>query len=697
MEAAATPENEQQRALYRQQMNRSNFYMLLFLFSLMFFNFSSDNGTVRTGKPTKAELLDNLQDEKELLNNMTFGANITQPLTKEAAKSVEELWSIRQSSASHFYHNITGIFRGEWENRNMSIPDSTNKTEMDNARSKFKFEGPGSFSVNLKAMKTVNEEINYIEGYIRLKDAEKSDSGALLLAGGVHFLNNGSLYLMAVPDGAPIPLVDLLNMLPSNETLVAAREVINEQIDKRIDELEKEKYWDWQPADDEDHSSSLPFSCNFHLYAQIHPIPSNIKLSELLEYEKELENPQGISTIIPPPLLLSSEMFSPNCNLLLSSHKQNGIKIERYYRKAVTYAGIASVIAVIQIFALIHQMEYTPTPSSVSNVSYWTIAMQAVMDGYLCLLHLTTGVVIDNVFIPFATAAFFTFVLVSIFGMRYLLVVWRIQRPESIRPSQPASPTPDQEANSDTAPDTENLLPVANVRRPNTAEVSNPQRDITFLYYRLYAVLLLGLFLFYQSITRSAFVQNVIVGTLGGIFYSFWVPQIYRNAVRGCRRPLSHRYIFTMSITRLSVPLYFYGCPNNLIGHETTPYVYALVAYVALQILVLLLQDAIDPRFFVPSKYLPQTYNYHPILSTDDEETLDTDDDNNHKTNHPKDCAICMLPIDTSNKGHSGLIAPLRTNYMMTPCHHMFHTECLEKWMRIKLECPVCRAYLPAC
>lgn len=39
-------------------------------------------------------------------------------------------------------------------------------------------------------------------------------------------------------------------MLPSNETLVAAREVMNEQIDKRIEELEKEKYWDWQPADD---------------------------------------------------------------------------------------------------------------------------------------------------------------------------------------------------------------------------------------------------------------------------------------------------------------------------------------------------------------------------------------------------------------------------------------------------------------
>jgi hypothetical protein len=52
----------------------------------------------------------------------------------------------------------------------------------------------------------------------------------------------------------------------------------------------------------------------------------------------------------------------------------------------------------------------------------------------------------------------------------------------------------------------------------------------------------------------------------------------------------------------------FYGCPNNLIGHETTPWVYALVAYVALQVAILFLQDAFGPRFFVPSNvryYLP--------------------------------------------------------------------------------------------
>jgi hypothetical protein len=73
---AATPENDQQRAIQRQQMNRSSFYMLLFLFSLLFFNFSDDS-PASTGKPTKVDLLEELEHEKEFLDNLTFGINIT--------------------------------------------------------------------------------------------------------------------------------------------------------------------------------------------------------------------------------------------------------------------------------------------------------------------------------------------------------------------------------------------------------------------------------------------------------------------------------------------------------------------------------------------------------------------------------------------------------------------------------------------
>ncbi|RPA85797.1 hypothetical protein BJ508DRAFT_322394 [Ascobolus immersus RN42] len=37
-----------------------------------------------------------------------------------------------------------------------------------------------------------------------------------------------------------------------------------------------------------------------------------------------------------------------------------------------------------------------------------------------------------------------------------------------------------------------------------------------------------------------------------------------------------------------------------------------------------------------------------------------------------------------------------RKDYMVTPCRHVFHTECLEGWMRYRLQCPICRCALPA-
>ena len=33
--------------------------------------------------------------------------------------------------------------------------------------------------------------------------------------------------------------------------------------------------------------------------------------------------------------------------------------------------------------------------------------------------------------------------------------------------------------------------------------------------------------------------------------------------------------------------------------------------------------------------------------------------------------------------------------YMITPCHHAFHSECLESWFKMKKECPSCRNEIP--
>jgi hypothetical protein len=49
-------------------------------------------------------------------------------------------------------------------------------------------------------------------------------------------------------------------------------------------------------------------------------------------------------------------------------------------------------------------------------------------------------------------------------------------------------------------------------------------------------------------------------------------------------------------------------------------------------------------------------------------------------------CSVCLGPIEL----------PLhRGQYMVTPCNHMFHAECLREWMEVKMECPVCRGLLP--
>ena len=50
------------------------------------------------------------------------------------------------------------------------------------------------------------------------------------------------------------------------------------------------------------------------------------------------------------------------------------------------------------------------------------------------------------------------------------------------------------------------------------------------------------------------------------------------------------------------------------------------------------------------------------------------------------DCCICYDSIDIRN----------RAAYMLAPCDHLFHRNCLMQWMDVKMECPICRSDLPS-
>ncbi|KAF9101847.1 hypothetical protein BGX29_005179 [Mortierella sp. GBA35] len=592
--------------------------------------------------------------------------------------------------------------------------------DVDIFRGPFQFNKSGTFLFNVKETKAT-EYVNFVKGSWRLRHEDNEDYGISLTVQGVHFVHNGSFYMWGIPEESRIPMWHILDLMPDKASFTMAAAALKERYQKRIKTIQ-DIMDGKQRLEYPETVLSETSSCHYQMYMQLGAISPSVRSGALKDLEREWAAPQGISVIKAPHLNSTLFMYSPNCRLTIGVKKSEGMKRERFYSKAVNYAGLAGTVAFIQVFLLVRQMEYTLTPSSVSKVSYWTIAIQVFIDSYLCMLHLTTGVLVDFLFIPFVAASFFSFVLVAIFGMRYMLVIWRIQRPErrgrrsqaaaqaaaaaQAQAQAQATTTTESAGAATTNPRPADTMPgglplPVTAARPAPPEDDSPRSDMQALYGRFYWMLIISLITLYKIAISSTRVQNLMISVCAICLFSFWIPQIIRNVIRGSKKGLSLWFILGMSVTRLTIPVYFYGCPENLMGHEPTPWIWGLVVWVTLQVGVLLLQDWLGPRFFVPKKYLPPIYDYHPILPAADEESgAGRTSPGGHQHGPQQDCAICMLPIDTAASGAARLSSVVgslgRLNYMLTPCGHLFHSDCLERWMRIKLECPNCRAFLPS-
>lgn len=85
------------------------------------------------------------------------------------------------------------------------------------------------------------------------------------------------------------------------------------------------------------------------------------------------------------------------------------------------------------------------------------------------------------------------------------------------------------------------------------------------------------------------------------LMYSFWIPQIITNVIRDSRKPLHPHYILGMTVTRLAIPLYIFGCPNNFMRIEPDKsWCICLGVFIGLQASILLLQHYLGSRWFIP-------------------------------------------------------------------------------------------------
>ncbi|KAG1691116.1 hypothetical protein DVH05_027191 [Phytophthora capsici] len=339
---------------------------------------------------------------------------------------------------------------------------------------------------------------------------------------------------------------------------------------------------------------------------------------------------------------LEGTLASVNCGLYLkldTTFQEENLNV--FFAKASRYAVIMTFIAMAEIYFLLRQLQISSTQATAAKVSLLTIGQQAIVDSYLCLGHLTVGIVAQNVFAAFASVAFVKLIIFSVFEMRYLLIIWKARRPQGF---------------------SEGWLTL--------------RRELTTLYSRFYLSLLAGLCIFYN------FSNHLPV--LVFICYSFWVPQIIHNVHREVRNPFDLGYLYGISALRLFLPLYFYGCPDNFLTafpmyeSKIDPhFCYVLASWMGLQVGILALQQRYGPRFFVPARFLPVKYNYERRINLQ-ELALLKDGDNSI------DCVICMVELDIEAR-----------DYMIAPCDHIFHRECLQGWMEVKMECPTCRHVLP--
>lgn len=331
-------------------------------------------------------------------------------------------------------------------------------------------------------------------------------------------------------------------------------------------------------------------------------------------------------------LHLDGFVESDNCGWRVSLNATS-MNMDHTVAKVTNYCFMMTTVAILQLVCLVHQVQQAPNP----GVSLLSLGLQAMIDAYLCLLHLTAGIVAESMFTALATAAFCEFVVFSMFEMRYLIAC-------------------------------------SHSRLGNQNSWFEAQADIGTIYGRFYGLLLLGIVVVYQ-LKDNYWILSMLL-------YSFWVPQIIRNAVHAHRQPLRPMYIIGMSICRLALPLYFFGCPYNFLK---VPYNFRicimLVLYVALQVGLLLLQYYRGSRYFIPKFMLPEQYNYYRKL------TVAQVSDMKSKVEEEGgiDCVICMSPVDYNDP----------TKRMVTPCGHFFHPECLERWLKVKMECPTCRRPLP--
>ncbi|KAN0006841.1 hypothetical protein ACTFIU_005033 [Dictyostelium citrinum] len=556
--------------------------------------------------------------------------------------------------------NLTRTYEGNWNILQGTI-SKLNEFEKNSGVIIFNLKNFKIDRQSIQDIEYLNETQQYdlIEGSIRLKDGSyRGDSGIEGFLYGIYEFNTGLSTILVLPYDSneiifkrptnPINITMVVNMTQS-EQIQSIKYQINTIVENNnpylflygnngsmifnITNLHNSEKNNNNNDDEEDHNNNSNIEDDIKFYNG----NNNFIMMKLVQQFQMITREQNEKVISDLAInnyvnedeskffIANGTLESTFLNLTLSV-KVSGFDLPLFRSKMMNYVVMVSLCSFVQIFVLIRQMDYTGTQTSAARVSIYTIGIQTIMDAYLCLIHLSAGVIMDYLFNAFATASFFQFVTFALFEMRYLLVILKARSPSAF------------------ADGWESL-----------------RRQISIFYLRFYSCLFGGFVLLYYF---SNFFHFFLF-----LLFSYWVPQIYTNAKTSVRKPFLWKYVIGISITRLTIPLYFYACPKNIFVQPNPFFANILIFWNITQILILYLQSKLGPQFFIPARFLPTKYNFYRPISMEI-----------RSREEGQGCVICMCDVEEGQK------------YMLTECNHLFHEKCLLQWLEFKAQCPTCRS-----
>ncbi|EMC98199.1 hypothetical protein BAUCODRAFT_105318 [Baudoinia panamericana UAMH 10762] len=691
------------------------------------------------------------------------------------------------------YHNVTGYVQGKWVRSKLQESVATPRLNM----SAYAAEGP----FGLLQSRSFERNITGADGDVRMRFRERTTYDDIALANitgisaemtftddstgeetelqmyGVYQIQLGQVVMTTTSEKFAGVFI-LPHFALSQHSFGTMKTYMNQSISRTIRAQENgdiERLNPWPSQTDGTPPTALGGpQCELVMYLQQMP-PSGGELepmtgSTLAFIEQEARYPTG--AIVPSLSNMRFTMlaFSPDCGYVLESRGPPdfaaqeaqhlaGLKAEMLYKIGRHHVLLFALTIGGQIALLMRQMREANTPSTRSRISFSTIAMLALGDGFATMTFLLISLFVHGLWVDLVGTAFLAFTSVSFFGMRFLADLWVAQAPEraqhqqadatrtqstpSLPGSLPLPVTAERPTDTGATPvfmpsDQEGLEPVTEpvgTAQPG-AQVGPRTSSFGALYLRFYLLLLATLFMSLNATTWPSPLRRGFFTLLATVYLSFWVPQILRNVQRNCRHALEWRFVVGQSVLRLVPFAYFYAYKHNVLFAKPDYYSLGfLVIWIWVQVLVLASQELVGPRWFVGKDWAPPAYDYHPILREDEEgatmpiglsETSagsapttpllerrtslssstarrgSTAKDTKAKGKRVFDCAICFqeleVPvIEAGGSGDSSLGAGLlaRRSYMVTPCRHIFHSACLEGWMKYRLQCPICRETLP--